>query len=100
MDKKNFGFKCSKIVKNASYLQNARALSRTNAKEHITVDIYILLSNQSARKVLSTCLANTKHGYTNRKRVPNRLTSWWMEFCLYILYFVELKLIVFFSLVG
>ena len=29
----------------------------------LTVDIYFLLSNQSARKVLSTCLANTKFSY-------------------------------------
>ena len=29
----------------------------------VTVDIYFLLSNQSARKVLFTCLANTKIYY-------------------------------------
>ena len=29
----------------------------------LTVDIYFLWSNQSARKVLFTCLANTKFGY-------------------------------------
>ena len=30
----------------------------------LTVDIYFSLSNQSARKVLFTCLANTKIFYT------------------------------------
>ena len=34
----------------------------------LTVDIYFLLSNQSARKVLSTCLANTKDYYLRKKR--------------------------------
>ena len=43
------------MVKNALYLKKAM-----NAKKKIAVDIYFLLSNQSARKVLFTCLANTK----------------------------------------
>ena len=47
MDLENFSFKCSKIAKNASYL----------------LCIYFLLSNQSTRKVHSTCLANTKTLY-------------------------------------
>ena len=59
MDLENFSFKSSKIVKNASYLKKARIPSRMNAKKYIAVDIYFLMSNQSARKVLSTCSANT-----------------------------------------
>ena len=43
------------MVKNALYLKKAM-----NAKKKIAVDIYFLLSNKSARKVLFTCLANTK----------------------------------------
>ena len=39
--------------------KKARAPSRTIAKKLIAVDIYFLLFNQSARKVLFTCLANT-----------------------------------------
>ena len=37
-----------------------RVPSRMNAKTYVAVDIYFLLSNQSARKELTTCLANTK----------------------------------------
>ena len=61
----NFSFKCSKIVKNALFLKKARVPSRMNAKKLIAVDIYFLLSNQNARKVLFTCLANTNVKYEN-----------------------------------
>ena len=44
--------------------KEARVQSRMNAKKEIAVDFYFLLSNQSARKVLSTCLANTNNIYT------------------------------------
>ena len=54
-----FSFKCSKIVKNALCRKKKRVSSRMNAKKQIAVDIYFLRSNQSARKVLFTCLANT-----------------------------------------
>ena len=50
----NFSFKCPKIVKNASYLKNsARTVTHENRGG------YFLLSNKSARKVLSACLENT-----------------------------------------
>ena len=42
----------------------------------LTVDIYFLLSNQSARKVLFTCLANTKYiYYFFLKNLPASYTS-------------------------
>ena len=63
MDLENSSFKCSIIVKNASYLKKACILSRTNAKKLIAVDIYFLLSNQSTRKVLSTCLYKYRYIY-------------------------------------
>ena len=75
---RNRPFKKTEIIK-----QQSRALSRSLISEYpgyslisepitarvkhyslvgymLTVDIYLLLSNQSARKVLFTCLANTK----------------------------------------
>ena len=74
-------FKKSKIIK-----KQLRALSRSLISEYpgyslisepitapekyyslvgymLTVDIYFLLSNQSARKLLFTCLANTRYRY-------------------------------------
>ena len=50
-------------MKNALYLKKARVPSRMNDKKQIAVDIYFLLSNQSARKVLFTSLANTNQHY-------------------------------------
>ena len=62
----NFSFKCSKIVKNALYMKKVHVPSRMNAEKYIAVDIYFLLSNQSMRKVLFTCLANTNTFYLQK----------------------------------
>ena len=54
----NFSFKCSKMVKNALYLKKARTVTHECQKVN-SGGYLLLLSNQSAREVLFTCLANT-----------------------------------------
>ena len=84
MDLENFSFKCSKIVKNASYLKKARLPSSMNAKKQIAVDIYFLLSNQSARKGLSTCLAILKENIMQVERKFRYIKlQTWLHFTFY-----------------
>ena len=55
----NFSFKCSKIVKNILYLKKSARTVTHECQKVISGGYLLLLSDQSARKVLFTCLANT-----------------------------------------
>ena len=63
----NFSFKCSKIVKNAPYLKKS-----TGTVTHECQKVNSSGSNQSTRKVLFTCLANTKINIYIYKKLSGR----------------------------